>query len=231
MNKNKIMLLNDKTSLVQNEFYVFIDQYRPMTVLNLKNTKCFISAAYGYCSLDKNFLNKYLEGDANYLPFVPHEKDLPIISPYCLSAISDYMVEYDAELCRKHYYPKYPSRLSAIFAFGDYETCKKANRKYGWDLSTVRKFRLNIDNFTRVIKVNMEIVSLMMTAYIRGFFDDETKNDIWKNYWDGTGDIDLELPDVESERKIYNSGEIFEYLIEGKLVLIESDVEEINNLE
>ena len=69
----------------------------------------------------------------------------------------------------------------------------------------------------------MEIVSLMRTAYIRGFFDDETKDDIWKNYWNGTGDIDLELPDVESERKIYHSGKIFEYLIEGKLLLIESD--------
>ena len=226
MNKNKITLLNDKTSLVQNEYYVFVNQYRPITVLNLKNTKCFTSAAYGYCSLDPNFSKEYLEGNANYLPFISHEKSLPIISPYCLSAINDYRVEYDAELCRKQYYPKYPSRLSAIFAFGDYETCKKVERKYrkfGWDLNTVKKFRLNIDNFTRVIKVNMEIVSLMRTAYIRGFFDDKTKNDIWKCYWNGTGNIDLELPDVESERKICNSGEIFEYLIEGKLVLIESD--------
>lgn len=223
MNKNKIMLLNDKTSLIQNGFYVFIDQYRPITVLNLKNTKCFTSAAYSNCSLDKNFLKKYLEGNVDYLPFIPHEKDLQVISPYCLSAINDYRVEYDAELCRKHYYPKYPSRLSAIFAFGDYETCKEVGRKHEWDLSTVKKFRLNIDNFTRVIKVNMEIVSLMRAAYILGFFDDETKDDIWKNYWNGTGDIDLELPDVESERKIYHSGEIFEYLIEGKLNLIESD--------
>ncbi|MBA7520522.1 hypothetical protein ES705_12618 [subsurface metagenome] len=223
MNKNKIMLLNDKTSLVQKEFYIFVDQYSPIAVLNLKNTKCFISAAYGYCSLNTNFLNKYLEGNVNYLPFGTHEKDLPIISPYCLSAIKDYMVEYDAELCRKNYYPKYPSRLSAIFAFGDYETCKKVDGKYGWGLSTVKKFRLNIDNLTRVIKVNMEIVSLMRTAYILGFFDDKTKDDIWKNYWNGTGDIVLELPDVESERKIYRSSEIFEYLIEGKLVLIESD--------
>ena len=93
-------------------------------------------------------------------------------------AINDYMVEYDAELCRKYHYPQYPSRLSAIFAFGDYETCKEVDRKYDWDLSTVKKFRLNIDNLTRVIKVNMEIVSLMRTAYIRGFFDDETKDDI-----------------------------------------------------
>jgi len=222
--KDKIMLLNDTTSLIQNEFYVFIDQYRPMTVLNLKNTKCFISAAYSNCSLDPNFLKKYLEGDVDYFPFIPHEKDLPIISPYCLSAINYYRVEYDAELCRKNYYPKYPSRLSAIFAFGDYETCEKVNKKYDkWDLRTVKKFRLNIDDWTRVIKVNMEIVSYMRLAYIRGFFDDKTKNDIWKNYWNGTGDIDLELPDVESERKIHHSGEIFEYLIEGKLVLIESD--------
>ena len=224
MNKNKIMLLNNKTNLIQNEFYIFVNQYRPITVLNLKNTKCFISAAYSYCSLDKNFLKKYLEGNVDYFPFIPNEKNLQVISPYCLTAINDYRVEYDAELCRKYYYPKYPSRLSAIFAFGDYETCKEVGRKYrDWDLSTVKKFKLNIDNLTRVIKVNMEIVSLMRGAYDLGFIDDETKNDIWKNYWNGTGDIDLELPDVESERKIYHSGEIFEYLIEGKLVLIEPD--------
>jgi len=76
---------------------------------------------------------------------------------------------------------------------------------------------------TRVIKVNMEIVSWMRTAYKRGFFDDKTKDDIWKNYWNGTADVDLELPDVEYGREIYPSGEIFEYLIEGKVELIESD--------
>jgi len=223
MNKNKITLLNDKANLIQNEFYVFVNKYRPITVLNLKNTKCFTSAAYSNCSLDNNFLKKYLEGFVDYLPFIPNKKDLKIISPYCLSAINDYRLEYDAELCRKYYYPKYPSRLSAIFAFGDYETCKKVERKYGWDLSTVKKFRLDIDNLTRVIKVNMEIVSLMRIANIISFSDNKTKNDIWKNYWDGTGDIDLELPDVVSERKIYSSSVIFEYLIEGKLVLVESD--------
>ncbi len=222
MNENKITLLNDKANLIQNEFYVFVDKYRPITVLNLENTKCFASAAYSNCSLDKNFLKKYLEGNVDYLPFIPHKKELKIISPYCLSAINEYWVEYDAELCRKRYYPKYPSRLYAIFAFGDYETCEKVRRIYDWNLSTVKKFRLEIDNFTRVIKVNMEIVSLMRTAYKHGFFDNKTKNDIWKNYWDGTGDIDLELP-VGSERKIRSSGVIFEYLIEGKLVLIESD--------
>lgn len=64
-------------------------------------------------------------------------------------------------------------------------------------------------------------VSWMRPAYKLGFFDNKTKNDIWKNYWNGTGNIGLELPDVKPERKIYSSSVIFEYLIEGKLVLIE----------
>ena len=87
MNKNKIMPLNGKTSLIQNEFYLFIDQYRPITVLNLENTKCFLSAAYSNCSLDMNFLKKYLEDDVDYFPFLPHEKGLKIISPYCLNSL------------------------------------------------------------------------------------------------------------------------------------------------
>ena len=45
-------------------------------------------------------------------------------SPYMLSAINDYRIEYDAEVFREKNYPLYPSRLSALYAFGDLETSK-----------------------------------------------------------------------------------------------------------
>ena len=30
----------------------------------------------------------------------------------------------------------------SLYAFGDYESCKEVNRKYGWPLKTVKKFQL-----------------------------------------------------------------------------------------
>lgn len=45
-------------------------------------------------------------------------------SPYMLSAINDYRIEYDAEVFREKNYLLYPSRLSALYAFGDLETSK-----------------------------------------------------------------------------------------------------------
>jgi hypothetical protein len=202
------------------EFFIFCNCFIPMTVHNLKYVKRFDSGAFSNCSISKDFLTKYLEGTVNYLPFLPTAQDR-ILSPYCLTAINEYRIEYDAEISRSKYYSKYPSRFSAVFAFGDWATCKEVHRKYGWDLSTVKKFKIIDSPLTRVIKVNMEIVSLARTAYRISYSDMNELDHLWKHYWNGGGDIQMELPDPNCSRTIYSSGEIFEYLIEGTVVLIE----------
>jgi hypothetical protein len=205
------------------EFFIFCNRYRPITAHNLTFPKTFVSAAYSYCS-SKEFSRKYEDGTATYLPFLPAENDCKIISPYLTTAMNNYRIEYDAEICRKMYYPKYPSRISAIFAFGDLDTCKKVYEKYpnnGWDLSTIKKFTLIDSPFTRVIKVNMEIVSLARYAYLISYSPENDLDTLWKHYWSGGGNIQMELPDVTVQRKKYESGEIFEYLIEGSVVLSE----------
>jgi len=203
------------------EFFIFCACYNPMTVHNLTITKTFTSAAYTNCSTSDEFSKKYLEGSVNYLPFLPAKGDCDFLSPYCLTAINDYRIEYDAELCRRKYYPKYPSRLSASFAFGDYETCKKVADKHGWGISTVKKFKLVEHPLTRVTKVNMEIVSLARLAYRISYFDKKGADNLWKHYWDGGGNIQMELPNANLSRTKTDSGEIFEYLIEGAVVLDE----------
>ncbi len=212
------MLLNSNLPTPRT-FYIFIDRYNPMTIHNLEVTKTFTSAAYSNCALDSTFIKKYLNGTVSYLPFIINEKAISTISPYCLTSINQCLVAYDAEVFREINFPKYPSRLSAIYTFADYEICKKVSEKYHWDLNSVRKFRLEKDSLTRVIRVNMEIVSLARLAYKKGWSDDNTKNRLWKSYWEGRGNIEMELPDVELNRITWSSGEIFEYLIEGKLVL------------
>lgn len=206
------MLLNLQ-SPVPELFHIFVDQYNPVTVHNFTFTKTFTSAAYANCALDKSFLEKYLNGTAKYAFYEPCERDVQTLSPYCLTIINDYRVEYDAEYFRKKYYPLYPSRFSAIFAFGDYETCQKVANKYNWNLDSVKKFK-SIDNpLTRVIKVNMEIVSLSRRAYKVSSLDEKTIESIWKSYWEGSGDIAMELPGTGFKREICHSGEIFEYYI------------------
>lgn len=86
----------------------------------------------------------------------------------------------------------------------------------------MKKFKLiNTPPLTRVVKVNMEIISLARLAYRISSLNKETKEFIWKNYWSGSGNITTELPGVHSKKDIYDSGEIYEYLIEGLVKLDE----------
>jgi len=108
--------------------------------------------------------------------------------------------------------------LSAIYAFGDIETCREVNKKYGWDLSEVKKFHIVDNPLTRVIKVNMEIISLAKHAYKVSSM--QHKDQLWRSYWSGCGAIEMELPEPNAERQILNSGVIWEYLIEGAVKLV-----------
>ena len=213
------MILNTGEN-IPDEFYIFVSPY-PTTTWNLNLGKGFSSAGYDNCS-DSDFKTKYLNGTVTYLPFQPSKSDLITISPYCMTAINSYRIEYDAEVCRSRLFPKYPSRLSATYAFGDYESCEKVHAKHGWDLQSIKKFKLVEDELTRVVKVNMEIVSLAKYAYRILPFRAEDIESLWKAYWQGNGTISVELPVVDlSKWKKQNSGEIWEYLIEGWVDLIE----------
>jgi len=195
-----------------NEFYIFVNQFNPMTEHNFKFTKTFTSGAVNSC-LDEDFVKKYIEGSARYLPYEPCQSDNISPSPYLLSAINDYRIEYDAEVYREKNHPLYPSRLSALYAFGNIETCELVSEKYGWPLNTVHKFRLKEWPLTRIAKVNMEHVSLARHAYKVSMMQDIDR--LWAGYWAGFDEIILNLPSNNFERKQFNSGIIWEYLIEG----------------
>ena len=99
-------------------------------------------------------------------------------------------------------------------------TCKLVSKKYGWDLSSVRRFTLLESPLNRVVKVNMEHVSLSRHAYKVASMQNVEK--IWNAYWTGVGNIQMELPDGPGfSRNKYDSGEIWEYLVEGCLQPVE----------
>lgn len=214
------MLLNNNE--VPEKFYIFVNQLSPITYNNYNVTKTFVSAAYSQCSMEDGFFKKYIRGDVNYLPFVPSQNaDLKVISPFYLTAINEYVVEYNAELKRKSDYLLHPSRLSATFAFGDFDTCKIVAEKYCWPLDQVKEFRLYpIDSLTRVIKVNMEIISLVRHANKISSLDPTTNDLIYDSYWSGKGEIGIELPKAQGGMEVIQSGVIWEYLIEGSLIAI-----------
>jgi hypothetical protein len=59
----------------------------------------------------------------------------------------------------------------------------------------------------------MEHVSLARHAYKVSMIQDADK--LWASYWSGVGTIVLELPVAGHERKSYESGVIWEYLVDG----------------
>lgn len=209
------------TEEVPKEFYVFVNTKDPIVKNNIEITECMFSAAFSQLSLgNEGFIRSYLIGNLDYLNYHPEGR---FVSMYFAQPRTkqEWQLEHDCELYRKQNFPLYPSRLSACYAFGDYETCLHVSKKYGWDINTVKKFRLEETIFNRVVKVNMEIVSLLRSYYLSDMIpNSQTQNNRWKSYWNGEGSITMNLPDTKGDELI-DSGIIWEYLIEGKLMLIE----------
>ena len=200
---------------IPEEFFIFVNRLNPVTRNNFDMTGTFTSAAFGSLAANTDFLAKYIDGSAQYAPYQPCHTDCLAISPYTLTAINDYRIEYDAEYVRTQHFKQFPSRFSATFAFGDFTTCETVAKKYDWDIASVKRFSLVNTPLNRIVKVNMEHVSLARHAYrVSSFENPET---LWEAYWKGVADIKMELPAATFERRVYSSGVIWEYLIEGCL--------------
>ena len=167
------------------------------------------------------FRKDYINGTATYLPFETAEPSCKALSIYTFGVINNYRIEYDAEQYRLAYCPLYPSRLSAVYAFGDYESCIAVNRKYGWNLSEIREFTLVPHPLTRIAKLNMEIVSLARQSYMNLPINRDLIHEIWKNYWSGNNDTRIEAYNETKCEVLAESGVIWEYLIEGFVDLVE----------
>ncbi|MDR5591121.1 hypothetical protein [Christiangramia sp. SM2212] len=212
---------------------------------NIEKTKCICSTAFfqAITDSDKDFANKYLKGSIsaftpnytkvedfpteylngtiNYLPFVQNPNfNLGLTSFFNNSITSEYRTEYNCELSRMYDFPTLPSRLSSCYAFSDFETCKLVSNRYGWNINTVKKFKLISHKYNKVAKVNMEIISLERYANNVSSIDITTQDMIWKSYWGGKKSIELELPTINGREK-FKSGLIWEYLVEGILSLVE----------
>lgn len=203
---------------IPGEFFLFTNRNRFGRAAPPISSGSYISAAYAACEVDERFAAKYRNGTASYLPYLPQESDLPNVPEHILSVDTGFRVEYDAETVRREYYPFAPSRVSALFAFGDVETCKRAHDFYAWDIKRVVTASLRLDKNVRIWRVNMEIISILREVYAA------TRSvgrytDAWRSYWAGEGNITIHLPRgiTHSGRKSISTGVMWQYLIEGRL--------------
>ena len=219
--------LNTNESLPE-YFYLFLHSDRMWHLKwNFKLTKTLTSASITNTSFDMVTLNKYIAGEMDYIPFLPNPSlDMKSPSSFSLREVSDYMVDYNAELFRKQHEitKKYPSRFGCLYAFGSLQDAQKAAEEWNFNMNDLHKFKLkNIGELTRVVKVNMQIVSQMWNIGTGTTFDQQANDIIWEHYWSGKAELPLDVPDLKTGegRQILNYGVIWEYLIDGQLELIE----------
>lgn len=203
-------------------FYIFTNRNRFGVSEVTGDAATYVSAAYAACKTNREFAQKYREGTVNYLPFQPQESDLPNLPEHILTVDTGFRLEYDAESVRREYYPFAPSRISAIYAFGDEEACKHAHDYYAWDVKRVRRARLALDSNIRVWRVNMETVSILREIY--GTTQSVGRySQVWRSYWAGEGNLSIRLPKqiTHSGRRTVSTRVIWQYLIEGRLEVID----------
>lgn len=204
---------------IPNIFYIFLDFggfIGGISGHNFNLEPKLVSSGIRNIQYDNFSTQDFIEGNINYIPFTRTNLTFNSPSTFMINTINNYNLEYNLELYRFNYYKQFPSRLSGIFAFGDYESCKLVAQKYKWNLKTVKRFKLIDSNIIKVTKHNMEIISLLRHIQL-STFSKENQDSFYNQYWLGNGNIQVEVPNFSQSTTILNSGVIYEYLIEGCL--------------
>lgn len=220
----KLLNVNEEVPKI---FYVFVGQgkfiFSKANYQNYLLTKGLVSGGFKNLIERPDMMSDFNMGNIDYVPFKPNKPTFQSPTSHLMDVINTYQMEYILEYHR----PKiYPSRLSCIYAFGNYESCITASKEYGWPLENVRKFKLKkfnneFDKCVKIVKCNMEIASRMWHCDI-STFDRESITNMANSYWKGNGIFATERIDIESNSLIQRVGyELYEYLIEGVLEEIE----------
>ena len=211
-------------------FYIFVGQGKnihcQINFHNYKLRKVIISSGFEGIFANQDKIKDFIDGNIDYAPFIPNKTTLSVPSSHTMSVVNGYNTEYILDYIRRMNYRKYPSRFSCTYAFGDYESCEKASKWYGWDLNKVKKFKLKqtnsiLDSCIKIVKCNMEIVTRMWNCDIITF-DQPSIDRIATDYWNGVGAVATETKDIDTglcTQKV--SDVLYEYLIEGILEEIE----------
>lgn len=131
-----------------------------------------------------------------------------------------YVQEYEGESIRQSKFPLRPSRLSCLYAFKSMDDCERVHRRHGWNLATIRPCRLASWDRTRVARCSMDIVSILRTP--TDPTGSQERRDLWRLYWQGASVQAISAPELQRSEHVMRAvaeGDVWEYLIEGQLIL------------
>ncbi len=165
-------------------FFIFVKADNFLAQRNLE-FGMYTSSAINGCMADETARQPWVTGRADFLP----RGGWPAISPFAAtSGEGTSRLGVQLERFRQANFRFLPSRLSAVFAFGDMASCLRAAFTHGWDLTTVREFQLQPLPINRVARVNMEMIThaRYMEAAGTSIADDR----ICLHYWSGSGNFE-----------------------------------------
>jgi hypothetical protein len=197
-------------------FHIVVNTLWPSTSQVLASGGTFRSAAFEAMRRAPTLIPDYESGRLDYLPFVQNPTWLGQWSVPGRSVSLRYRLDHDAELVRRQHFPAYPSRLSAVFAFADEDSCRTAASSLAWDLTARREFELLPNPRNRVVRLNMHAYTAARNIYMTECdITPEEREQLWLPYWRGESPPLSPLPDEYAEP-------LWEYLIEGELRLVTS---------
>lgn len=229
-----LMLTCNNREPIPEYFYVFVGPgpylWNQVNMHNFRLRQKLISSGIENILINPELIPSFVSGNINYLPYEKIFPTMPIPSSFIMTSVSNYNLEHSLEWLRRNSFSTYPSRLSGLYAFGDFESCIEANKRYGWSLAEVLKFKLaNLGSLNEIVKVgkfNMEIVSMLRSIPIYNYSMQDQEL-LFSAYWEGKGNISLVVGDsIETvnnlpviHKRNVQSETIYEYLIEGILEL------------
>ncbi len=204
------------------EFFLFSNRLSIATQRARRDSKRVSSGAFSSLG-DPELAAKYDAGTLKYLPYVRAANDKINNSPYFLAPTNDYRIEHDCELVRAHRYPQYPSRFSAVFTFGDYETCQEVHGKYrrSWPMESVKKCRLIENPRNRVVRVNIEYLTVARQIYKLPGVQVADIARFWDEYWSGNRRISFDfVTNPAHPTHHFEAGCFWNYIIEGEMDIL-----------
>lgn len=207
---------------VPSAFYVYVDTANVLANHNVGLLDRIPSTTLSVVATDPQLWDTYLRGDLDYRPFIdgpnglePNPQATGALSAHTISSLErgSYTLELVGERVRSQCARQAPSRLSAVYAFGDLESSRAAGKAHGWDQSEVTEFKLQAIPGTKVWRVNMEIVSVLDGLAEGGELDTRTTRKLWSAYWEGSDGKGV----LSKNQQPLVERVIWEFLIEGTL--------------
>jgi hypothetical protein len=165
----------------QCDFYVWINPSDFLVRHQITTVGCFFSVPPGLGS----------EGPLDEtLMFVPNPKFRGAISPFQNNLLRNYLAEYNLELSRRHYFPRYPCRLAAIFLLENKEDAYRYRERHMVHVGNRLLKCVKTNGPYHYSRHDSSWIDFMQTGHS---MDRDTINHVVRAYWSGTAAEDAGL--------------------------------------